>query len=144
METATKPATAPPKSKLEKTHQALGTVSTALGILGAAGTLFVWVAANYYVGDVEIHFQGSAPGSVAVRVYDNKGHESLFHTTSFQITPGAYELEISADGSKPVRAPAVVRFHDRAVVEVTLDSAGEKSPERPGRRPWWRFWRSES
>lgn len=144
METATKPAPPPQKTKLDKTHQVLGTVSTSLGILGAAGTLFVWIAANYYVGDVEVRFRDGNPGSIAVRVYDNKGHESVFHTSSFQITPGTYELEISADGSKPVRAPATVRLHDKSVVEVTLDSSGQTAEPKPGKKHWWRFWRNDS
>ncbi len=134
----------PPKTQVERAGSYVSLVSTSLGVLGAVGTLFVWLTANFYVGDVEVR-PDKALESVAVKAYDQKGQEASFHTPRFQLMPGKYHLEIVANGGTARHTDVVVNFRDTTVVDVEVSSAadeGEDKRERTQRKKhWWQFWR---
>ena len=146
-ETAVTPASKTPnqsKSKVERAGSYLSLVSTTAGVLGAVGTLFVWLTANFYVGDVEVK-PDQAFESVVVNVYDRKGQESSYHTPRFQLMPGSYHLEIVPNGGPAQHRDAEVRFGEKTVVDVDVQSAinqDEAQGERQERKKhWWQFWR---
>src|SRR5258706_15917585 len=87
--------------KIDQTHKVLGIVSTSLGICGAVGTVFVGLAMNFYVGDVEI-LPDKPVDSIEVKVYDNKGHEAVYHSPRFQLMPGDYSIDVTAGPGKVV------------------------------------------
>src|SRR5579885_2720746 len=114
--TLNQPAAPAAPSKIDHTHKLLSIVSTSLGICGAMGTVIVGLLMNFYVGDVEI--QPDKPVSaLVVKVYDNKGHEAVYHTAKFQLMPGDYSVEILPEGvSKPLHAQAHVEFRKRQTI----------------------------
>lgn len=144
-------------SAANKTKDTLQVITAALPIIGASGTLFVWITANFYVGDVEIACADKYD-HMLVKVFDNKGHETQFHTPRFQVWPGSYHFEISADDGKPQHADANVEFHQKTTIPVTLAAAPKADPQSDShpvdpnadakeeqsdskKRSWWKFWR---
>src|SRR5262249_32915936 len=90
------------KTRVEKLQGYLGVVSTTLGIIGAIGTAFVWIAANVFVGDVEI--RPSKPvEAVMVKVIDRKGQQSIYYSKHVQLMPGSYHLELGVPDKQPTR-----------------------------------------
>lgn len=134
----------PTKSKVERAHHYLGIASTTIGIVGAIGTLFVWLAANFYVGDLEVKLDRPVT-ALEIKVYDRKGRESVYHTTRFQLMPGTYEMDVVPAGGSAKRVSATVRFREKTVIKVTVPGSqgesegGDEAPER--RKRWWQFWR---
>jgi hypothetical protein len=143
--TVTPPQTlVPTKSKVERAHHYLSIASTTIGILGAIGTLLVWLAANFYVGDLEVKLDRPVD-ELEVKVYDQKGKESVYHTTRFQLMPGTYEMDVVPAGGSAQRVSATVRFREKTVINVTVpgskgESAGGDGAPEPRKR-WWQFWR---
>jgi hypothetical protein len=141
-------APAATKGKLERTHSVIQTVSMTCGIIGAVGAAGVWALANFYVGDVEI-----APSkpvqALIVKVYDKKGQEATFHFNRFQLMPGSYHLEITADNSKPQHTDVEIQFGHKLTVPVTVASEAPGSgqelateePDQTQKHHWWQFWR---
>jgi len=140
-----------PVDKVGRAHSYLGLVSTALGVCGALGTLFVWLVASFYVGDVEVRPDKNAEALV-VKAYNSKGQEATFHTRRFQLMPGTYHLEITADGGATKHADTEVKFNKMSVVPVVINSpaegqfadrASDAGQQTTGRRHhhWWQFWR---
>jgi hypothetical protein len=137
-----------PASKSEKAHRYLNIVSTAFGICGAVGTLAVWGVANWYVGDVEM--QADKPlESIVVKVYDNKGHEAQFRTPKFQVMPGDYHVEVTANGGKAQLLETHVEYGKKTVMPIVVLNEQEKAVEQTAemkeasehKKHWWRFWR---
>lgn len=128
--------------KAETAHRYLGIISTSLGIAGAVGTLFVWLTANYYVGEIEIK-TARAAHSLTIKAYDKKGNEATFHTPRFQLMPGSYHLEITDGNAPSVHHDTNVQFNQKTIIYVTMpegtesDSAGDSG----GKRHWWQFWK---
>jgi len=89
--------------------ETLQIASTTLSIAGALGTLFVWSAANFYVGDVEV-IADHPYQSLVVDVFDHKGQGTTFHTNKFQLMPGRYHVEVTADGKSKQPADVEVQF----------------------------------
>src|SRR4030095_15771078 len=106
-----------PKTKVERASSYLSLASTTIGVLGAAGTLFVWLAANFYVGDIEVQ-PDQVLESVVVKVYDQKGQEASFHTPRFQLMPGSYHLEIVPNGGGAQHTDVVVKFREKTIVNL--------------------------
>jgi len=133
-----------PKTKVERASSYLGLVSTTVGVLGAVGTVFVWLTANFYVGDIEVQ-PDQRVQSVVVKVYDQKGQEASFHTPRFQLMPGSYHLEITPNGGATHHADAVVRFHEKTIVDVQVKGGEEQAEDKdervPRKKHWWQFWR---
>lgn len=146
-ETKTAATTNPPaqtKGKVERTHHIIHTLSMALGIIGAIGGGGVWLAANIYVGDVEI--QPDKPvQSLIVKVYDKKGQEATYHLNKFQLMPGNYHLEVTPDENKTQHAQVEVKFGQNNLVPVSVTAGSNENAgdveEQPQRRHWWQFWR---
>lgn len=133
----------PKHGKIESANKYLGLVSTLIGVVGGVGALFVWCAANFYVGDVEI--QTSVPvDSIIVKAYDHKGQETTFHTAKFQLMPGSYHLDISPVGAKHTHSDVQIQFAHKTVIPMTIvpgDDA-DSGDYRSEKRHWWQFWRS--
>ena len=104
--------------KLSKAKDVLAVISTTVTILGALGTLFVFLAVNYYVGDVEVAC--SQPfQKIEIGAFNRKGQSSTFYTPKFQLMPGTYHLSITCDGKAPQHQEAVVRVGHKTTVQVT-------------------------
>lgn len=135
-------------SKIVKAKETMSFVATSIPVIGFVGTIAVWAASNYYVGDVIV--QTSKPfTTLTVKAFDKKGQESTFHTPRFQLMPGSYHLEIQADSAKPQHADTEVVFQKTATVPVSVEaqssseqsSATENSAENQKKRHWWQLWR---
>ncbi len=118
----------PPKSKVEKTQSLLSLVSTTIGLIGVAGSVFAFATATFYTGSVEVKPDRDVPG-VVVKVYTKEGHESVFHAKHIDLMPGSYHLEISAPDSKVVHYETKVRFHKTSTVPISLTPAQESKQE---------------
>lgn len=132
-------------SSATRTKDIMAILVTALPIIGALGTFFVWTMTNFYVGDVEV--QTSRPYSaIAVKVFDTKGQEVTFHTPKFQLMPGNYHLEITADKNGVQHADTNVAFHAKTKVQVELPSdldRAEAQEETPRRKYFFQFWKKK-
>lgn len=134
-------------SKIVKAKETMSFVATTIPVLGFVGTLAVWAATNYYVGDVVV--ETSKPfTTLTVKAFDKKGQESTFHTPRFQLMPGSYHLEIQADNFKPQHADAEVIFQKIATVPVSITeensaegNQAEDSTNSQKKRHWWQLWR---
>lgn len=133
-------------SKLVKAKETMSFLATTIPVLGFVGTLAVWAATNYYVGDVQV--ETSEPfTALTVKAFDKKGQESTFHTPRFQLMPGSYHLEIQADNFKPQHADAEVVFQKVATVPLSIAEKNgesdqvENSSESQKKRHWWQLWR---
>ena len=131
-------------NKIVKAKETVSLVATAIPVVGFVGTIAVWAASNYYVGDVVITTDKPYT-SLTVKAFDKKGQESTFHTPRFQLMPGFYHLEITADNGIPKHADATVAFHKNAAVAVTISQpdqqAQEQSEDSSKKRHWWQVWR---
>jgi len=129
--------------KTDKAGRYLTMVSTSLGIVGALGTMFVWLAANYFTGDVVIKTNRPVE-SLTIKVYDKKGQEAVYHTPVFQLMPGTYHLEIKPDGGRTIHHDTQVQFNNKTEITVSvLDGNDEPSESRSDsdKHHWWQFWR---
>ena len=117
-------AGAKPPGKL-KEHLSLA--STALPIAGAVGTLGVWLAATFYVGDVQIATDRPF-NTLEVRVSDKKGQESVFHTPQFQLMPGKYHLEVTVDSQFKQHADIKTVFRKSTTIAVHNPLATNAQP----------------
>jgi hypothetical protein len=135
-------------SKIVKAKETMSLVATTIPVVGFVGTLAVWAATNYYVGEVAI--EANAPfTSLTVKAFDKKGQESTFHTPRFQLMPGSYHLEIQADNGKPQHVDAQVAFQKVAAVPVEVKANTEEASnqdsseasENQKKRHWWQLWR---
>ncbi len=128
-----------------RTKDILAIMVTALPIIGALGTFFVWTMTNFYVGDVEV--QTSRPYSaITVKVFDTKGQEVTFHTPKFQLMPGNYHLEIVADNNGIQHADTNVAFHAKTNVQVELPSdldSAAANEVAPKRKYFFQFWKKK-
>lgn len=140
--------TLPQPNSANKTKDTLQVITAALPIIGACGTLFVWITANFYVGDVEVACENKYD-HMLVKVFDSKGQETQFHTPRFQVWPGKYHFEIRADDGKPHHADANVAFHQKTTIPVSLEVSPAVSPQEQTKaeqceskkHSWWKFWR---
>lgn len=148
-------------NRVAKTKDTLSLATTALPIVGAVGTFFVWAAANFYVGDVEIQ-ANRAYNDLTVKVYDAKGQEATFHSPKFQLMPGSYHIVMNADESKAQHADAKVAFQQKAKINLNLPEEEKQSTDSESDRKkasdakadddetksktkrWWQFWRSKN
>jgi len=138
-----KPST--PSSRLARTNELISLAVAAVPLLGLAGTALVWLTANFFVGTVQLNLTGSFQG-LEVRVYDLKGMERVFHSPTFQLFPGDYDLLILRSGIRARQQRAHVDLNKTTIVPVVwaidqdgVDANG-KDVSRP-KRKWWQFWR---
>jgi hypothetical protein len=139
------PGTVPGKvtQTLDKAHNYVGTMSKVIGVVGAVGTLFVYLTSTFYVGDVQIQANQKVD-AVEVKAYTHKGNEAVYHTMAFQLMPGEYHLEITPEGAVTKYADIKVEFNKPCLVpvEVVL-KPGELTPAQK-KLHWWQFWRKHS
>ncbi|MBC8000145.1 MAG: hypothetical protein IAF58_19480 [Leptolyngbya sp.] len=149
----------PAGGRVAKTKDTLSVLVTALPIVGAVGTFFVWAAANFYVGDVEITPNRSY-NALTVKVYDAKGQEATFHSPKFQLMPGSYHIVMNADDSKAQHADAKIAFQQKANITLNLPEDSARSSDEKSKsdakaaddneesksktKRWWQFWRSKN
>ncbi len=133
-------APAQSKGTVEQAHHIIQTISMTLGIAGALGAAGVWLAANCFVGDVEIKLDKPVQ-SVSVKVYDKKGQESGYHMSHFQLMPGTYHLEVTPDGAKTRYADVCVKFACKNIVPVAVEPGQDEQPSSGGnhKEHWWQF-----
>jgi len=134
---------------VNKARDYVGLMVNALPLIGAVGTVFVWIFCSVYVGNVEL--TSSKPfRSILVQVFNEKGNESEFHSPRFQLMPGDYLFLVSLDGQPPTKCSAIVRLHEKVLVPMgeqnqatiapAANTVDESLTERPKKR-WWQFWR---
>lgn len=126
--------------KVESADKTLGVVTKVITIIGAAGTLLVWLTANFYTGEVKIK-PDHVVSAITTRVFDKKGQEGLYHTTSFYLMPGTYHLEITPEGGQKQDADVEIAFAKTIEIPVATPETG-KTEDKPEKKHWWRFWRS--
>jgi hypothetical protein len=115
-------ATAASVKKTGRLKDLLSVASTALPIAGALGTLAVWLAATFYVGEIQV--TPDRPfNTLEVRVSDKKGQESVFHTPHFQLMPGQYHLEVTVDSQFKHHADIKAAFHKHTDIPVHVPEA---------------------
>ena len=128
-----------------KAKETLNLLATAiLPIVGALGTLSVFLIANFYVGDVEV----TAPhtfSTLEVHAYNKKGQEAVFHSPRFQLMPDDYHFEIAVDSRPKQHADAAVRFRERTLVQVSQPAASPSSDPTTAniakKKHWWQVWK---
>jgi hypothetical protein len=120
----------PKKTKVEQAHSYLALVSTAIGVLGALGTGFVWVSTTFFLGDV--HINPDKPiDALTIKVFDKRGQASNYLGKDVQLMPGKYRVEISrADGSGPQTADVNVQLWKVATIPYAVPST-EMKPGDP-------------
>jgi hypothetical protein len=150
-----------------KTRDVLSLFATAiLPIMGALGTVFVFLVVNFYVGDVDVVVP-TGYQSLEIRAYNHKGQETVFHTPHFQLFPDSYHFEVLVNSQPKQHADAVVKFHHtsnvllssgpstdsviNAAMETandtatsqTLEQTQSKADQRKTKR-WWQVWKKGS
>lgn len=129
-----------PKAAPEKVQSYMTMISTALGIVGAIGTGFVWCYVNFYTG--ELDFKPSNPvDMLTIKVSDTKGHQSIYYTKQVHLMPGTYHVEVEVPNRPAQHFDTTVEFHktNAIAVEVPASTTAAKA-EKKGHR-WWLFWR---
>jgi hypothetical protein len=135
----------PGKSGSHKAKETLNLFATAvLPIVGALGTLCVFLIANFYVGDVEVS-PASPFHTLEIHAYNKKGQEAIFHSPRFQLMPDDYHFEITIDSAVKQQADAAVRFRERTLVKINQPAA----PLQPDltqadsvkKKHWWQLWK---
>lgn len=132
------------KTKVERAQSYLGLASTGIGIIGAVGTAFVWLATTYYTGQLEIH-PDKAVDAIMVKVTDTKGYQSTYYSRYVSLMPGDYHIEFGVPDKQPTRhTDAHVNVWQRTVIPYAVPNElaqhEEQSTETP-KRKWWQFWK---
>lgn len=131
----------PTPTKVETADKTLGVVTKGITIIGAAGTVLVWLTANFYTGEVKLKTDHPV-AAIETRVYDKKGQEGLYHTPSFYLMPGTYHLEITPEGGSKQNADIEIAFAKTIEIPVTTPESAASDGEQPTKKHWWQFWRS--
>ncbi len=143
-ETAVRPTEAPApgqKTKVEKAQNYLGVVSTSIGVVGALGTAFVWLATTYFTGELAIS-PDKPVEEMMVKVIDSRGHQQIYYTRYVSLMPGDYHIEYGVADKKPtVHADAHVNVWQRTIIPYVVPEELAKKEEAPTNKKWWQFWR---
>jgi len=137
---------------VSKTKETLSLFSTAIPIIGFVGTIFVWLAANFYTGAVDVQTPGQYK-EIVIKVYDRKGQESVYVTPQFQLMPGKYHLTVTVDKNDPQQIDTEIALGKTSSIKVTTpistastpastdDASGASSSPQTVRKHWWQFWK---
>lgn len=134
------------KTKSAKTKETISFLSTLVPLVGVLGTGFVWAAANYYVGTVDIKPDGDYQ-DISVQVFDQKGVEQDFHTPHFLLQPGKYHMAITVDKNGVHHLDTEVKLGATANIKVVEPkSAAENAAEsnNESRKHWWQIWKKSN
>jgi len=135
--------------EINKAKDYVGFMVSALPLIGAIGTVFVWFLSAIYVGNVELTTKKSFR-TIFVQVFNERGNESEFHSPRFQLMPGDYVLRVSLDKDLPIQCGAIVKFHERTTIPleepkaITIQdesSADDEGSVQHPKKHWWQFWR---
>lgn len=143
--TTTEKIAPPQKTKVEKAQSYMTFASTTLGVIGAVGTGFVWLTANFFTGDLQINPDRDVP-SLMVKVVDSKGHQSIYFSKYIALMPGDYHLEFGIPDKQPtVHTDVHVNLWKKteipyAVPDKLID-AEEQQPDEKSTKKWWQFWK---
>jgi hypothetical protein len=129
------------KTKAEKAQSYLSITSTTIGIIGAVGTAFVYLASTYFTGQVEIN-PDKPVQEMMVKVTDSKGHQSTYYTRYVSLMPGDYHLEFGIPDKKPTKhADAHVKVWERTIIPYTVPEELAFKEEPETKKKWWQFWK---
>jgi len=132
------------KSKTAKTKETISLLSTAVPLLGVLGTAFVWAAANFYIGTVDIK-PAADYQDIVVQVFDQKGSEQQFHTPHFLLQPGKYHLAISLDKKGAQHLDTEVKLGATSNIKLTEPApAGGSESSKDSRKHWWQIWKKSN
>jgi len=137
-------------SPIKKARDWVGLLVAALPLIGALGTLFVWIFASLYVGNVEVKIT-QPYRAILVQVFNEKGSENEFRSPRFQLMPGDYLLRVTLDSQAPKNLRAIVKYKETTLLpydenlpsaQVRADEEEEKAIEvKANKKRWWQFWR---
>jgi hypothetical protein len=135
----------PERSGSRKARETLNVFATAvLPIIGALGTLSVFLIANFYVGDVEVS-PASPFHTLEIHAYNKKGQEAIFHSPRFQLMPDDYHFEITVDSALKQHADAAVQFRQKTLVKVSQPTVAPQSgltkTDTVTKKHWWQLWK---
>jgi hypothetical protein len=135
--------------EINKAKDYVGFIVSALPLIGAIGTVFVWICSAVYVGSVELTSQKPFR-TIFVQVYNERGNESTFYSPRFQLMPGDYVLRVTLDKDLPTQCGAIVKFHEKTTIPLEQPKAltiqdespsdDQVTPQNP-KKHWWQFWR---
>ena len=125
----------------------LGFVSKLMTVIFGLSTISLWAFNSFYVGELRVQTASPAPGEITVKLYDDRGKESEFHTESIKIAPGSYQVAVNAEGCRPIRTRARVEFNRTTTVALAKAAPSDNPGGGPNQesarsnRRWWQFWR---
>lgn len=134
------------KSKAAKTKETIAFLSTAVPLLGVLGTAFVWGAANFYVGTVDIKPVAQYQ-DIVVQVFDQKGSEQEFHTPHFLLQPGKYHMAVSLDkkGAHHLDTEVKLGATSNIKIDEPVPAAnGSSESSKESRKHWWQIWKKSN
>jgi hypothetical protein len=148
--TTTETSTPPQKTKAEKAQSYLTMASTTIGIVGALGTAFVWLATTFFDGHILIVPDKDVP-AVQVKVTDMKGHQNGYFQKAVYLLPGDYHVEVGVPDKQPkMHADVHVNLWQETklpwtvppqLVAASQDTTATDSGEEPKKKKWWQFWK---
>ncbi len=137
------------RGKVETADTYLGLASKLLTIFAALSTVSVWLYSTYYIGTIEIRPNKSVE-YLTVKLYDERGGESVFHTGRIKLVPGHYQVIASADDSNAASSQVDVKFNATTIVPYAVqdkvqtdqdESVSEESEAAKENRRWWQIWK---
>jgi hypothetical protein len=142
------------KTKVEKAQSYLTVISTTIGIIGAVGAGFAWVATTFFLGDVQIR-PDKPVQTVCVKITDKHGQTAFYYGKDVQLMPGNYHLEIGLPDKAPTQhadvnvqlwkiavIPWAVPADAAAATAITTDETNDTSS--PDHKRWWQFWKKSA
>ncbi|MDZ4838139.1 MAG: hypothetical protein SGJ27_30520 [Candidatus Melainabacteria bacterium] len=133
------------RGKVEAADTYLGLASKLLTIFAALSTVTFWAYSTYYIGTLEIRPNKSVE-YLTVKIYDERGAESVYHTGRMKVVPGRYQITATADDSTPSMMQADVKFNATTIVpyvvqEKSEPAAEEEESSQKENRRWWQIWK---
>jgi hypothetical protein len=144
--TTTETSTPPVKTKTEKAQSYLTIASTTIGVVGAVGTAFVWLATTFFDGHILI-VPDKEIAAVCVKVSDLKGKRSEYFQKAVYLLPGDYHVEVGVPDKQPTMHTDVhVNLWQETKVSWSVppelvtpeDRAAAKEEKK---KKWWQFWK---
>lgn len=136
------------RRKVEAADTYLGVASKLLTIIAALSTVSVWAYTTFYVGSIEVK-PDRAVDLMTVKLYDERGLESVYHTDRMKVLPGQYSVVVETPDSLTSRYNINVKFNGVTVVPYVVRSATpqevqqsqEAAQSAEKNRRWWQFWK---
>ena len=87
---------------------------------------------------------------ITIKVFDQKGTETEFHTPHFLLQPGKYHLAISLDGKGARHLDTEVVLGSTSNIKLVEPQTRSNNGQTPSdeatgaRKRWWQFWKKSS